>query len=104
VISEKTTRIIKPLTSDGQIDFLRYVEEKYYPKELATDENGFRLFVQKTGCTFSNNEFYKQQMYQKLGLDINIKPFADRQQKLIKKSGESRQKIVHILMILFFSP
>ncbi|MDR3197655.1 MAG: hypothetical protein LBU34_07260 [Planctomycetaceae bacterium] len=74
VVSEKTTRITKPLTEDGQVDFLRYLEEAYYPKELATDENGFRLFIQKFGYIFSEDNFHKQQMSSKLGLGANIKP------------------------------
>jgi hypothetical protein len=74
VISEKTTRITSPLTESGQIDFFHYLEETCYPPELATDDNGYKIFVQKFGDIFSNDEFYKKQKYEKLGLDINIPP------------------------------
>ncbi|MDR2705213.1 MAG: hypothetical protein LBC02_05485 [Planctomycetaceae bacterium] len=74
VISEQTTRITEPLTANGQVDFLRYLEETYYPKESATEENGFRLFVQKFGYIFTEDNLHKQQMSSKLGLDTSVKP------------------------------
>jgi len=74
-ISEETTRITGPLTPDGQIDFFRYLEETNYPPELATDDNGFRIFVRTFGdVVVSNSDFYKEQKYRKLGLDINVPP------------------------------
>jgi hypothetical protein len=74
-ISEETTRVTGPLTPDGQIDFFRHLEETNYPPELATDDNGFRIFVRTFGdVVVSNSDFYKEQKYRKLGLDINVLP------------------------------
>ena len=79
VISEETTRITGPLTADGQIDFLKALEELTYPPELATDENGFRIFVRLFGDVArydepEDREFYRLQKYEKLGLDPDIQP------------------------------
>jgi len=80
VISEETTRITGPLTARGEIDFFKALEEKIYPPELATDDNGFRIFVRTfgdVGSTADNaeyGEFYRLQKYEKLGLDPNIPP------------------------------
>ena len=81
VISESTTRITGPLTADGQIDFLKAWEQRSYPPELATDDNGFRVFVRLFGNVGNYNnvsdedrEFYRLQKYEKLGLDPNIPP------------------------------
>ncbi len=82
-ISEETTRITGPLTPDGQIDFFKALEKLVYPKELATDENGYRLFVRAFGPLdleqygTPDKEFYESyrlQKYEKLGLDPNIPP------------------------------
>jgi hypothetical protein len=76
VISEETTRVTGPLTADGYIDFLKALEEKTYPPELATDDNGFRIFVRTFGDVGSTagQEFYRLQIYEKLGLDPNVPP------------------------------
>jgi len=82
VISEETTRITGPLTADGHIDFFKALEEKIYPPELATDDNGFRIFVRTFGdvgdysgmVEEENLEFYRLQKYEKLGLDPNAPP------------------------------
>ena len=79
IISEATTRITGPLTADGQIDFFKALEERIYPPELATDDNGFRDFVRLFGdvgemTTNPNREFYRLQKYEKLGLDPNVPP------------------------------
>jgi hypothetical protein len=82
VISEKTTRITGPLTDDGYIDFLKALEQRYYPPELATDDNGFRMFVQQFGdknvyeknVSQEDREFYRLQIYEKLGLDSDNPP------------------------------
>ena len=79
VISEETTYVTAPLTADGQIDFFKALEQKFYPPELATDDNGFRIFV----CLFGDvgyegkpedREFYRLQKNEKLGLDPNVQP------------------------------
>jgi hypothetical protein len=79
VISKETTRITGPLTADGHIDFLKALEQWSYPKELATDENGFRIFTRLFGDVGyggepQDRELYRLQLYEKLGLDPNIKP------------------------------
>jgi hypothetical protein len=79
IISEKTTRITGPLTEKGEIDFFKALEERFYPPELATDDNGFRVFVRQFGdvsetATGPDGEFYRRQKYEKLGLDPNVPP------------------------------
>jgi len=76
IISEETTRITGPLTADGRIDFFKALEQWSYPPEIATDDNGFRIFVRLFGDVSETrgNEFYRVQRYEKLGLDPNIPP------------------------------
>jgi len=78
VISEETTRITGPLTADGYIDFFKAMEELTHPPELATDENGYRVFVRLFGDLGERSqkysEFYRLQKYEKLGLDPDIPP------------------------------
>ncbi len=82
VVSTKTTRITGPLTADGQIDFLKAVEQWSYPPEMATDDNGFRVFTRLFGdcgdygssMTPADQEFYRAQKYDKLGLDPKAPP------------------------------
>jgi len=71
VISEETTRITGPLTADGRVDFFRALEQRVSPPELATDENGFRVFVRLFGDVGyegepEEREFYRLQLYEKL--------------------------------------
>ena len=74
VISEETTRITGPLTADRHVDFFKALEQWAYPPELATDDNGFRIFVRLFGSASitRDDEFLRFQMYEKLGLDPNI--------------------------------
>jgi len=76
VISEETTRITGPVTADGQIDFFKALEQKMSPPELATDDNGFRIFVRLFGAVSEgiSHEFWTRQKYEKLGLDPNVPP------------------------------
>ena len=78
VISEETTRVTGPLTDDGQIDFFKALEELVYPPGIATDDNGFRIFVRLFGNNVGDarflSEFYRRQTAEKLGLDPNIQP------------------------------
>jgi len=46
---DKVTEIKGPLTEDGLIDFFKAAEELIYPPELATDDNGFRIFTRQFG-------------------------------------------------------
>jgi len=88
VISEETTRITGPLTAEGYVDYFKALELRTYPPELATDENGFRVFVRLFGDVARFNdlgyaarydepevrEFYRLQRYEKLGLDPDLPP------------------------------
>jgi len=90
VVSEATTYITGPLTADGQVDYFKALEERIYPPELATDDNGFREFVRQFGyvrerpfaesvtaepkLTPEDHEFYRRQLCEKLGLDPNDLP------------------------------
>lgn len=105
-ISEETTRITGPLTPDGQIDFFKAIEELNYPPELATDDNGYRLFIQKFGdvaseVEFSRNpdkDFYTKQKAEKLGLDPATLPkpnfLVEPQSGILKSDHEKIGKIV----------
>lgn len=87
-ISEETTRITGPLTSDGRIDFFKALEEKVYPPELATDENGYRHFVRVFGYFDTPSKFYREQIYKKLNLDIRHAPtgtFPDDLRDVLKR-------------------
>ena len=76
VISEETTRIIGPLTGDGYIDFLKALEDRFFPPELAADDNGYRDFVRLFGDVAKwkeeDREFYRLQLYERLGLDPDV--------------------------------
>jgi hypothetical protein len=85
IISKETTYITEPLTEDGLVDYFKALEQKIYPPEMQTDENGCRVFVRLFGCNYwdetysyhpdsKDYEFYRLQTYQKLGLDPNIEP------------------------------
>ena len=45
IISKETTYVTGPLTADGQIDYFKALEERTYPPEMKTDDNGYRIFV-----------------------------------------------------------
>lgn len=95
-ISMETTRITEPIRADGQIDFFKAYEKRVYPPELATDENGYRLFVQTFGDVASEIEFtssgsksfYMKQKAEKLGLNPLTLPKAnfpvEPQSKILK--------------------
>jgi len=82
VISEETTRITGPLTAEGYIDFFRALEQRIDPPELATDDNGYRVFVRIFGdvrfpvreISDEDREFYRLLKYEKLGLDPDVPP------------------------------
>ncbi|MCL2745104.1 MAG: hypothetical protein FWE67_14765, partial [Planctomycetaceae bacterium] len=76
VISTETTRITGPLTAKGGIDFFKALEQRFYPPELATDDNGFRDFIRLFGDVSEmrsnpDSDFYWRQRCEKLGLDPN---------------------------------
>jgi len=79
VISEETTRVTGPLTERGYIDFFKALEQRFTPPELATDANGYRDFVRLFGDIAykrepEDREFYRLQLYEKLGLDPDVPP------------------------------
>ena len=88
-ISPETTYITAPLMSDGKrIDYFRAIEERLYPPEMKTDENGYRMLMRSIGDLNEYREFGKSiltmrdldpepfriQVYEKLGLDPTIPP------------------------------
>jgi hypothetical protein len=92
-VSKETTYVLGPLTSDGKrIDYFLAMEERYYPPEMKTDDNGYRLIVRACGDMVKREESrqdlktgkwvevkgdpepYRLQVYEKLGLDPNVKP------------------------------
>ena len=92
-ISKETTYVLGPMTSDGKrIDYFRAMEEHFYPPEMKTDDNGYRLIVRACGATITteksvqdpktlewktieiDTEPFRLQVYEKLGLDPNEKP------------------------------
>ncbi|MGL6194664.1 MAG: DUF1559 domain-containing protein [Thermoguttaceae bacterium] len=79
MISKKTTYVTEPRTSDGKhIDYFKALEELTYSPGIDTEDNGYRLVVQKLGVNFGeqpqekDKEAYINQMYEKLGLDPNV--------------------------------
>ena len=106
VISEETTRITGPLTAEGHIDFFKALEERTYPPEFATDENGFRIFVRTFGdvgdyhgygLSDEDREFYRRQKYEKLGLDPDMSPtlvFPDTLRKVWEDFYKAEEAVV----------
>ena len=87
VISKETTYITEPLTSDGKrVDYFAALEREFYPPEMKTDNNGYRMIIRALGkaeddrydLQGSKIELDTQartaQVYEKLGLDPTIKP------------------------------
>ncbi len=81
-ISPETTLITEPLTADGKrVDYLKAYEQQAYPPGWNTDQNGFRLLVEKFGVEADSlmgvidqtpeeqKRIYAKRMYEKLGLD-----------------------------------
>ncbi|MDR1491323.1 MAG: DUF1559 domain-containing protein, partial [Planctomycetaceae bacterium] len=99
-ISPETTFITEPLTANGKwVDYFAAFEQKYYPAEMKTDDNGYRLIAKNFGIPVSgnsyrnsntdqetsqteynkNSEMLRCQAYEKLGLDPNTKPILTYQ-------------------------
>jgi len=73
-ISKETTYITEPLTPDGlYIDYFAALENRTYPKEMQTDENGFRVLFRALGDFKNETQEFEliKQRYEKLGLDVN---------------------------------
>jgi len=89
-VSKETTYVLGPMTADGKrIDYFRAMEERFYPPEMKTDDNGYRILVQTLGVNawqretgdptigemlFPTTEALWIQIHEKLGLDPNEKP------------------------------
>jgi len=72
-ISEEMTYSTSPLMSDGKrIDYFRAWEERAYPPEMKTDENGYRMFLRSFGLPDEYSDSQKKQFYEKLGLDADV--------------------------------
>lgn len=115
-VSYKTTRVLGPMTSDGKrVDYFLALEEKYYPPEMKTDENGYRMIVRALGCPKREMgkynrktgklefldvdiEFHRRQIYEKLGLDPDVPPTLFSEMKewsnytAVKEEVEKRKK------------
>ncbi len=87
-ISKETTYITEPLTTDGmRVDYFTAFEQEFYPPEMKTDGNGYRLIVRALGDAADYQLYGRQgnkvphdaeaataQVYEKLGLDPAIQP------------------------------
>jgi hypothetical protein len=87
-ISKETTYITEPLTPDGmRVDYFTAFEQEFYPPEMKTDDNGYRLIVRALGDVADyqlhgrqgnrvayDAEAASAQVYEKLGLDPAIQP------------------------------
>lgn len=115
-VSYETTRVLGPMTSDGKrVDYFLALEEKYYPPEMKTDENGYRMIVRALGCPkrergkFNrktgemesldiDTELFRRQVYEKLGLDPDVPPALFTEMKewsnytAVKEEVEKRKK------------
>ena len=49
-VSPETTHITGPLTADGSVDYFAYLESRQ-PKNIATDENGYRVLLREMGLS-----------------------------------------------------
>lgn len=68
-ISKETTYITEPLKSDGRrVDYFAAWEQETYPKNIATEENGYRLIVEHLGTSPDASPEHAAQVCRKLGL------------------------------------
>lgn len=71
-ISKETTHITGPLKSDGKrVDYFAAWEQATYPKNIATEENGYRLIVEHIGKSPEATTEYFSQLCEKLGLSAD---------------------------------
>ena len=74
-ISRETTCITGPLKSDGlRVDYLAAWEQETYPKDIATDRNGFRVIVEHLGDSPYAVPWHTTQICRKLGLSGEPRP------------------------------
>ena len=68
-ISKETTYITEPFKSDGRrVDYFAAWEQESYPKNIATEENGYRLLVEHLGASPDASPEHADQICRKLGL------------------------------------
>lgn len=71
-ISAETTYITEPLTPDGKrVDYFAGIVREYYPSRMATDDNGFRLLVQRVLLPLDAEPQYFRNICKQLRLDAN---------------------------------
>lgn len=69
VISPETTWITEPRTPDGKwVDYVAALEQRRYPPEMQTDDNGARLIIRALGPGVDQSPAAVVQVYEKLGL------------------------------------
>ena len=74
-ISKETTYVTQPLKPGGKhVDYLAAWEQEFSPKDIATDENGYRLIVKHLGMTSDALPFQSPLICQKLGLPDTSQP------------------------------
>jgi hypothetical protein len=74
-ISKETTYITEPLTADGKwVDYFAAIEQRRYPPEMKTDDNGMRLIVRAIGADPESAPDDRAKVYEKLGLDPALPP------------------------------
>lgn len=76
-ISEETTYLTGPLTSDGnRVDYFTALEKDLYSPDTKADDNGYRLIVRALGDADvdEQSEAHAFQIYAKLGLDPAEEP------------------------------
>ena len=71
------------LSLEEQAAYIKAWEQRVYPPEFSTDDNGYRVFIRQFGDAGhqagrgekpENREFYRLQLYEKLGLDPTEPP------------------------------
>jgi hypothetical protein len=77
-ISKETHYITEPRTADGKrVDYYKAVEELYYPPEMQTDRNGYRMIVRALGpgaMERGTSPKGRRDTYRKLGLPTSFEP------------------------------
>ncbi|MCU0963339.1 MAG: DUF1559 domain-containing protein [Pirellulaceae bacterium] len=75
-IARETTYVTQPLTPDGErVDYFAAIEREFYPANLATEENGYRLIFQRLGPAPDAPAWQIDQICEKLGLDpVQLRP------------------------------
>jgi uncharacterized protein DUF1559 len=74
-ISKETTYVTAPLKSDGKrVDYFAAWEQETYPKNIATEENGYRLIVEHLGGSPDAPAEHAARVCRKLGLPGEPRP------------------------------